>query len=103
VNAPLKSKRATTRLKSLAARRERAGALDARSARTVEALGVAAACVTGGWRVLDPYVSQETFDKGRPADKAPALMTNAKRVMMALPATHSIRRASCRQIARAAA
>jgi maleamate amidohydrolase len=33
-----------------------------------------------GWPVLYPYVSQkETFDKGRLADKVPALMTVAKR------------------------
>jgi nicotinamidase-related amidase len=33
-----------------------------------------------GWSVLYPYVSQkETFDKGRLADKVPALMTVAKR------------------------
>ena len=33
-----------------------------------------------GWPVIYPYVSQkETFDKGRLADKVPALMTVAKR------------------------
>lgn len=35
---------------------------------------------TKGWPVLYPYVSQkESFDKGRLADKVPALMTVAKR------------------------